>query len=185
VTFVLSPADLRAVTAYAAECAQAALGIFAADRPADPRPRAAIDAAWEFARGGERGKALRDTAWAALRAAADADTEAARAATAADAAAAAEAARAAMAAAGAAYLHPLPQATQVRHILGAAAHAARAAELAAGDDRTVGAADIARAASRATPAVVDVLSRYPTAPDGGGRVGELIRLLDAALRRHP
>ena len=112
-TLVLSPADLRAVTAYAAECAQAVLGIFAAARPDDPRPREAIDAAWEFARGGERGKALRDTAWAALRAANEAEG------------APREAARAAMAAAGAAYLHPLPQATQVRHILGAAAHAAQ------------------------------------------------------------
>jgi hypothetical protein len=171
VTLVLSPADLRAVTAYAAECAQVVLGIFAADRPDDPRPRDAIDAAWEFARGGERGKTLRDTAWAALTAANATDG------------AAQDAARAAMAAAGAAYLHPLPQATQVKHILGAAAHAARAAELAAGDDRAVGAAHVAEAARRATPAVVNVLSRYPSAPDGGGRVGELIRLLDATLRR--
>ena len=170
-TLVLSPADLRAVTAFAAGCAEAVLEIFEADRPDDPRPRDAITAAWEFARGGERGKALRDTAWAALRAANEAEGGPR------------EAARAAMAAAGAAYLHPLSQAAQVRHILGAAAHAARAAELGAGDDRTVGAADIAQAASRATPAVVDVLGRYPTAPDGGGRVGELIRLLDAALRR--
>jgi len=171
VTLVLSPADLRAVTAYAAECAQAVLGIFAAARPDDPRPRDAIDAAYEFARGGERGKALRDTAWAALRAANDADG------------APREAARAAMAAAGAAYLHPLPQATQVRHILGAAAHAALAAEIAAGC--AVGAEHIAQAARRASPAVVDVLSRYPSAPDGGGRVGELIRLLDATLRHRP
>ena len=169
-TLVLSPADLRAVTAYAAECAQAVLGIFAAARPDDPRPHAAIDAAWEFARGGERGKALRDTAWAALRAA-NATDGAPR-----------EAARAAMAAAGAAYLHPLSQATQVRHILGAAAHAARAAELAAGDDRAVGADRRRGGGAPGPPAVVDVLGRYPTAPDGGGRVGELIRLLDTTLR---
>ena len=97
-------------------------------------------------------------------------------------AAASDAARAAGHAAGAAFLHPRAQATQVKHILGAAAHAARAAELAAGDDRAVGAAHVAEAARRATPAVVEVLSRYPSAPDGGGRVGELIRLLDAALR---
>jgi hypothetical protein len=171
VTIVLSPAELRAVAAYAAECAQAALGIFAADRPDDPRPREAITAACEFARGGERGKALRDTAWAALKAAADTDG------------APREAARAAMAAAGAAYLHPLPQATQVKHILGAAAHAARATELVACDDRAVGADHVAEAARRAPRAVLDVLGRYPTAPDGGGRVGELIRLLDATLRR--
>jgi hypothetical protein len=29
---------------------------------------------------------------------------------------------------------------------------------------------------------VDVLKRYPAPPAGGGRVGELIRVLDAGLR---
>jgi len=168
---VLSRQDLREVTAFAAGCAEAVLEIFEADRPDDPRPRDAITAAWEFARGGERGKTLRDTAWAALNAANAPDG------------AAGDAARAAMAAAGAAYLHPLPQATQVKHILGAAAHAARAAELAAGC--AVGAEYIAQAARRASPAVVAVLGRYPTAPEGGGRVGELIRLLDTTLRHRP
>ncbi|GAA0465502.1 putative immunity protein [Streptomyces olivaceiscleroticus] len=169
---ILSKQDLRAVTAFAAACAEEVLEMFEADQPDDPRPREAIDAAWDFARGGERGKRLRDTAWAALKAAKSTDT-----------AAAGEAARAAMSAAGAAYLHPLAKATQVKHILGAAAHAAGAAELAIGADRTVGAAHLAQAARHATPAVVDVLTRFPAAPGGGGRVGELIRTLDAALRR--
>ncbi|MEU8953688.1 putative immunity protein [Streptomyces sp. NPDC048518] len=168
---VLSKQDLREVTAFAAACAEAVLDVFEADRPDDPRPRDAIDAARAFARGGERGKALRDTAWAALKAANDTDTPAAR-----------EAARAAMAAAGAAYLHPLAKATQVKHILGAGAHAARAAELVAGDDRNVGAEHAGQTALRATVAVVDVLARFPLAPGGGGRVGELIRMLDADLR---
>ncbi|MEV7192074.1 putative immunity protein [Streptomyces sp. NPDC093510] len=168
---VLSKQDLREVTAFAAACAEGVLAVFEADQPDDARPRDAIDAAWAFARGGERGKSLRDTAWAALKAANSTETAAAR-----------EAARAAMAAAGAAYLHPLAKATQVKHILGAAAHAARAAELVAGDDRTVGAGHIGRAARRATPAVIDVLERFPAAPTGGGRVGELIRALDADLR---
>ncbi|MGW7794242.1 putative immunity protein [Streptomyces tricolor] len=65
---VLSKQDLRAVAAFAAACAEAALGVFEADQPDDARPRAAVGAAWEFARGGERGKSLRDTAWAALSA---------------------------------------------------------------------------------------------------------------------
>lgn len=169
---VLSMDDLRAVAAYAAESAQEVLELFERMQPADSRPRDAIDVAWAFARGGERGKALRDAAWAALRAAQGADTEAAS-----------NAARAAMSAASAGYLHPLVDAHQVRHILGAAAHAARAAELAAGDDANVGAEHIGRARRRATPIVVDVLSRYPAAPPGGGRVGELLRELDGALRR--
>ncbi|TDU80340.1 putative immunity protein [Streptomyces sp. KS 21] len=168
---VLSKQDLREITAFAAASAQVALEIFEADQPDDSRPRDAVDAAWEFARGGERGKSLRDTASAALKAAKGTDTAAAR-----------EAAWAAMSAAGAAYLHPLAKATQVKHILGAAAYAARAAELVAGDDRSVGAEHLERAVHRATPIVVDVLKRFPAAPDGGGRVGELIRVLDADLR---
>jgi len=161
---VLSMDDLREVAGYAAQSAQEVLAIFERAHPADSRARDAIDAAWTFARGGKRGKRLRDTAWAALRAARDAES-----------AAAGDAARAAMCAASAAYLHPLADAHQVKHILGAAAHAARAAELMAGDDREVGAGYIEQARRRATPIVVDVLSRYPAAPPGGGRVGELLR----------
>src|ERR1041385_4109198 len=89
---VLSMQDLREVTRYAAESAQEVLEIFERVHPADSRPRDAIDAAWTFARGGERGKALRDAGWAAHKAARHADT-----------AAAGDAARAAMSAAAAAY----------------------------------------------------------------------------------
>ncbi len=113
-TIPLSLRDLRAVTQYAAECAQDALALFERAHPGDARPRDALDAAWAFARGGARGKTLRSTAVA--------------------------------------YLHPLADAHQVKHILGAAAHAARAAELVAGDDRAVGAAHIEQARQRATPA---------------------------------
>lgn len=168
---VLSTRDLREVTGYAADSAQGALEIFERAHPGDSRPHDAIEAARAFARGGDRGKALRDTAWAAQRAARDAATPAA-----------AEAARAAMVAASAAYLHPLADAHQVKHILGSAARAARAAELDADDDRRVASVRIEDARRRATPLVVDVLSRYPAAPAGGGRVGELLRRLDEALR---
>ena len=168
---VLTMDELRAVTGFAAECAQEALQFLEAAHPADPRAGQAIDAARAFARGGPRGKGLRDTAWAALRAAREART-----------AAAGDAARAAAAAASAAYLHPLADAHQVKHILGAAAHAARAAELTADDDPAVGAASIERAGRRASFLVVDVLRRYPAAPLGGGRVGELLRDLDELLR---
>ena len=168
---VLSMQDLREIASYAAESAQEVLEIFERAHSADPRPRDAIDAAWTFARGGARGKTLRDTAWASHKAARDADT-----------APAGDAARAAMCAGSAAYLHPLADAHQVKHILGAAAHAARAAELIAGGDRDVGAEHFEHARRRATPAVVEVLKRYPAAPPGGGRVGELLRDLDEALR---
>jgi len=168
----LSMEELRAVTRYAAACARGVLALYERAHPEDSRARDAIEAAAAFARGGPRGKRLRDVAWAALRAARETNLPAA-----------AEAARAAMAAAGAAYLHPLANAHQVKHILGSAAHAARAAELAAGDDRAVGGKHLVRARKRASAAVIAVLKRYPAAPPGGGRVGELLRELDLALRR--
>lgn len=169
----LSTEDLRAVTRFAAGSAQQVLELYEHAVPGDPRPREAVEAAEAFARGGRRGKVLRDTAWAAQRAVREAPSPAAE-----------QAARAAMAAAGAAYLHPLADAHQVKHVLGAAAHAARAAELIAGEDPGVGVDHLVQACRRAAPAVVDVLRRYPTAPAGGGRVGELVRQLDEALRAH-
>ncbi|MDT0304931.1 putative immunity protein [Streptomonospora wellingtoniae] len=173
-TIELSRAELREVAGFAAACARPALAVFERQRPGDGRPRAALDAAQAFADGGERTKAIRDSAWAAQRAAHEARD--------AGQAAASAAARAALAAAGAAFLHPLAKATQVKHILGSAAHAARALELDAGDDPAVGADRIAQSRSLARPAVAEVLRRYPAAPSGGGRVGELIRRLDASLR---
>jgi hypothetical protein len=163
--------DLRVVARYAAERAEEVLSIFEASDPGDRRPRAAVEAAWIFVEGAERTKLQRTSAFAAHAAAREARTEAAR-----------DAARAAGHAAAAAYLHPLAKSTQVRHILGAAAHAARAAELAAGGDRSVGAAQIEHARQRATPALVAVLRRYPAAPSSGNRVTELMSALDTALR---
>ncbi|MEE2036904.1 exonuclease SbcC [Nocardiopsis sp. CT-R113] len=173
-TIGLPRSELREITGYAVACARPALEIFERERPDDRRPRAAIDAAQAFADGAERTRLLRDNAWAAHRAAQETRD--------AGQAAASDAARAAANACGAAFLHPLPKATQVKHILGSAAHAARAFELFAGDDPAVAADRVARSRDLAAPVVVDVLSRYPVAPAGGGRVGELIRLLDASLR---
>lgn len=173
-TVELSLRELREVAGYAVACARPALAIFELECPDDPRPRAAIDAAQAFAEGAERTRGLRDSAWAAQRAAQEARD--------AGKAAASDAARAALAAAGAAFLHPLAKATQVKHILGSAAYAARAFELAAGDNHAVGDDRIAQARLFAPPAVVEVLSRYPAAPSGGGRAGELLRQLDASLR---
>lgn len=168
----LSTDELRATAGYAAVCARGVLPVFEQDVPADPRPREAVDAAQVFAEGGRRTAALRQSAWAAYRAAGEAPSSAA-----------ADAARAASHAAAAAYLHPRASAHQVKHVLGAAAHAARAEELAAGDDRRVGAAALERARRHAPAEVTAVLGRLPAAPAGGGRVGELMRALDGALRR--
>lgn len=167
----LSDHALREITGYAADSARRALSIFEHDCPTDMRPRDAITAAHAFAADGRRTGALRKNAWAANRAAQEAASPAA-----------VDAARAARHAAAAAYLHPKASAHQVRHILGAAAHAARAEELATGRDRGVTAGTLEWARQHAPLAVTTVLGRLPAAPAGGGRVGELIRDLDAALR---
>ena len=168
----LSMDDLRAVAGYAATCAEAVLSIFEQAYPSDARPREAVVAAWAFANGARRTNLQRRAAVAAHRAAKDATTAAAR-----------EAARAAGHAAAAAYLHPLARPTQVTHILGAAAYALRASELAAGDGQRVGSQHVERAARCAAPAVIEVLSRYPPPPRGGGRVGELLREIHDTFRR--
>ncbi|MFF3763210.1 putative immunity protein [Streptomyces sp. NPDC001922] len=169
--FELTMEELRVVARYAAESAQEVLPVFEGAVPGDPRPRAAIDAAWEFVNGARRTKLQRVTSLDAHRAAKEADTEVARLA-----------ARAAGDAASAAYLHPIAKATQVGHILRAAANAARVAELNAGDDPDVGDELIEQARQRATRALRDVLSRYPAAPHGKGRVAQLMSTLDASLR---
>jgi hypothetical protein len=174
-TIELSMAELREIAGYAVACAEPALAIFERERPDDRRPRAAIDAAQAFADGAKRTKVIRDTAWAAHRAYQEARD--------AGQVAASEAARAAVGAASAAFLHPLAKATQVLHILGSAAHAARAFELDTGDDRNVGADYIEKVRGLASPIVVSVVTRYPNAPSGRGRMGELLRTLVASLRQ--
>lgn len=171
----LGMTELRAIAGYAVACAEPALAIFERDCADDPRARAVLDEARTFAAGGKRTQVLRVTALAAHRAA--------RTARDAGRLAAADAARAAGHAGGAAYLHPLAKATQVLHILGSAAHAARAIEIDRGDDPGAGARSIEMATQQASPIVVSVLTRYPAAPSGGGRAGELLRALDAALRQ--
>jgi len=101
---------LRVVARYVVEHAQEALPVFEAAVPDDPRPRTAIEAAWEFINGANRTKLQRVTSADAHRAAKSAPTEAARLA-----------ARSAGDAASAPYLHPIAQAGQVGHILSARA----------------------------------------------------------------
>ncbi|WP_347353749.1 NAD(+)--rifampin ADP-ribosyltransferase [Intrasporangium sp.] len=170
----LTTDELRAVAGYAVSCAEPVLVVFQKVRPDDPRPAAALQAARVFAEGAPRSRLQRSAATAAHLAAKVAASEAAR-----------HAASAAADAAAAAYLHPLAKATQVRHILGSAAHAARAGELARGDDPVVAEYLVHGAARRATPVVVDVLTRYPRAPAGRGRVAVLMRRLDSLLRDPP
>nr|WP_176740639.1 exonuclease SbcC [Streptomyces sp. SID4951] len=163
--------ELRVVARYVVESAEEVLPVFEAARPNDPRPRAAIDAAREFVNGARRTKLQRITSLDAHRAAKEATTEAERLA-----------ARAAGDAAAAAYLHPIAKATQVGHILRAAASAARVGELNAGGDAAVGLKLIEQARQRATPVLIDVLNRYPLAPTGKSRAAQLMTILDRSLR---
>ncbi|MFG1675312.1 putative immunity protein [Micromonospora sp. NPDC049282] len=172
--FDLTMDELRVVARYVVEDAESVLPVFEQAVPDDPRPRAAIEAARTFADGADRTKLQRVASVDAHRAARSAPSEAARLA-----------ARSAGDAAAAAYLHPLAQASQVGHILRAAASAARIGELTAGDDPAVGDALLERSRRRANPVLVDVLRRYPPVTGGGSRVARLMSTLDDALRRTP
>ncbi len=166
--------ELRVVARYSVESAQQVLPLFEKASPQDPRPRMAIEAAWAFVDGSARSQVQRTAAMNAHRAGKSTPGEAAQ-----------HAAMAAGDAAAAAYLHPLARATQVGHILRAAAYAARAVELAAGSDPDAGAASIEEARQRASTTLIDVLSRYPLAPPGRGRVALLMEHLDRSLRVPP
>ncbi|WP_243697131.1 putative immunity protein [Aeromicrobium phragmitis] len=169
--FELTIEELRVVTRFVAETAGELLPIFEAAHPEDRRPRAALDAAWEFVEGAHRTKLQRVTSLDAHRAAKDATTEVARLS-----------ARSAGDAASAAYLHPIVKAHQVGHILRAAASAGRIAELQAPDDDKAAERALDAARQRATPTLVDVLRRYPLAPEGSNRVAQLMSELDRSLR---
>lgn len=169
--FELTMDQLREVTRFVAESAQAVLPVFESAHPDDPRPRAAVAVARLFIDGSRRTRLQRVTSLDAHRAAKDASTEVARLA-----------ARAAGDAAAAAYLHPIAKAHQVGHILRAAASAARIAEIEAGEDPSAGTQAVEGARLRATPQMIDVLCRYPLAPTGRSRVAQLMSSLDSALR---
>lgn len=171
--FELTMAELRTVARFAAESAQQLLSAFEAVAPDDRRPRAALDAAWIFVDGAPRTNLQRLTALDAHRAAKDVRTETGQLA-----------ARACGDAAAAAYLHPIARATQVGHILRAAACAARVAELNAGGNEAAAAQSIQSTRDRATSVLLDVLGRYPAAPAGKGRLAQLLSTLDSSLRAH-
>ena len=169
--FELNIEALRVVARYVVEHAQEVLVVFEAAVPDDPRPRTAIEASWEFINGANRTKLQRVTSFDAHRAAKSAPTEAARLA-----------ARSAGDAASAPYLHPIAQASQVGHILRAAASAARIGELEAGGDPAIGDQLLERSRQRATPELIEILRRYPPAATANNRTAQLMSRLDRLLR---
>ncbi len=74
--FELTIEELRCVARYVVESAEEVLPVFEAVCPDDPRPRAAVDAAWEFVNGARRTNLQRRTSLDAHRAAKEAPTEA-------------------------------------------------------------------------------------------------------------
>ncbi|RCK68509.1 exonuclease SbcC [Desertihabitans brevis] len=166
--------ELRVVVRFAAAAAEELLPVFERRHPDDGRPRAALEAARVFVEGAPRTRLQRVASVEAHRAAREAATEVARLA-----------AQAAGDAAAAAYLHPLARATQVGHILRAAADAARVAEIEAGEDAAAADRAVERWRERAPAVLVDVLRRYPPAPAGRNRVARLVSTLDSVLREAP
>ncbi|MFB4354713.1 exonuclease SbcC [Microbacterium sp. LS_15] len=159
--------ELRAVVRFAADCAQGLLPEFEAVAPNDSRPREALAAARIFAEGAARSNRQRTAAFASHLAAKAVAEETAQLA-----------ALACGDAAASAYLHPIAKASQVGHILRAAACAARVAELRMGATREA----VLALAARATSPVPEILRRYPSAPAGSSRVAQLMSELDAAIR---
>lgn len=166
--FKLTIEELRAVVRFSLDCAQDLLPEFQSVAPLDARPRDALVAARLFVEGVPRSNLQRTAAFAAHRAAKEVSPETAQLA-----------ALACGDAAASAYLHPIAKATQVGHILRAAACAARVAELRTGiiDD-----GGLRLLVERAGPLVPEVLRRYPTAPAGNTRLAQLVTALDAILR---
>ena len=168
----LSEEERRLVGLWAADCAERVLPLFEATAPADVRPREAIEGIRVFARGAKRTARLRSLAWAAYAAAREVGDPAAAAA-----------ARAAGLAAGSAYMHALASPHQSKHALGPAVYGARARKLAAVDDPSAGEGEIRWAIAHASPAVREVVRRYPARGPGRSRLDSLFYQLDAALRR--
>jgi len=169
--FALSLESLRAIGAWAADCAERVLPVYESRAGADSRPRAAIDGIREFASGGKRTARLRALAVAAHAAAREIGDPAAAAA-----------ARAAGSAAASAYTHPLADVHQTKHVVGPAAYAALALELDGGGDPDIGESEVRRAIGHAPREAREVLRQMPAREPGKSRLDAILFALDAGVR---
>jgi hypothetical protein len=167
----LSLDDRRLFGSWAADSAERVLPLFQAKAPSDSRPRDAIEGSRIFARGGKRTVQLRTVALAALAAARDVGDPSAAAA-----------ARAAAAAATTAYTKALAAPHHAKHALVPAVYAALAREIAANDDPVAGDEEIRWAIDHASPAVREIVCRWPARVPGRTRLNALYYQLDAGLR---
>lgn len=167
--FDLTLDQLRAISEWAADCAERALPVFEDVAGSDTRPRAAIEGIREFSAGGKRTARLRTLALDAHAAAREIGDPAATAA-----------ARAAGLAAASAYTHPLADVQQTKHIVGPAAYAALALEL--DRDGEVAHKLVTWAVEQAPPAVRDVLLNMPAREPGTSPLDTLMYELDAGIR---
>lgn len=168
--FTLTIESLRALGAWAADCAERALPVFEKHSPLDARPREAIEGIRAFAGSGNRTAQLRTLSLAAFAAARDVRDPAAVAA-----------ARAAGLAASSAYTHPLVDVQQTKHVVGPAAYGALAIELDKGGDPRVGDRELRRAIKRAPAAVREILAHMPARSPGKTRIDALMHTADAEL----
>lgn len=169
--FTLTLESLRALGAWAADCAERALPIYEGHAGSDSRPRAAIEGIRVFAGGGKRTAQLRTLALSAYAAAREAGDPAAAAA-----------ARAAGSAAASAYTHPLAHVQQTKHILGPAAYAALALELDHAGDPGAGDREVRWAIEHVTPEVREILLQMPARQAPNSRLDTILYELDAGIR---
>ncbi len=167
----LSDDDRRVIGLWVADCAERVLPLFEARAPSDTRPREALEAIRAYAAGEGRTAQLRSLALAALSAARELDDPVAT-----------PAARAAGLAASSAYIHALATTDQAKHALGPVAYAALARGLAAGDPGA-GDEEVRWAIEHASPAVREIVGRFPARGPGRSRLDTLYYDLDAGLRR--
>lgn len=167
----LSLDDRRLLGGWAADSAERVLVLFEAKAPLDIRPREAIDGVRLFARGGNRTVLLRTQALAALAAAREIDDPSAAAA-----------AQAAGYAASTAYTKALSAPHHAKHALAPAVYAALARVCTAAGGPRDGEDEICWAIGHASPAVCDIVCRWPARAPGRTRLDMLFYQLDAGLR---
>ncbi|WP_125704864.1 putative immunity protein [Lacticaseibacillus daqingensis] len=166
--------ELRQATAWALPFVEAVLPLLAAAPAALARAQEAVAVARQYAQGAPRGQALRAAAMAVFKQGKTVPP-AAKFVT-----------KAACALDAMAYTHMdlaagAPGALQAQHLLGPIVYSAYALELATGDP-TQAEQLLDQAVAAAPPVVAVLVGHFAPQPDPPNRVGQLMAMLDRALR---